>query len=121
MVQARLYALIVAAVALLGGLAWGGRQVYKAGYNSAVMEHQKLVIKQRAIADEIDLKIAKRISSIQVKHVTIRQNLEKELTRDVIYRDCVASDRVLSLTNEAITGEPQPVSDSVVPIAEPIN
>lgn len=121
MLPVRLYVL---AALILGAVVTGGfglRQVYKMGYNAATVENDKLITAQRAIADEIDVKIAKRISLIQVKHVTIRQNLEKELTRDVVYRDCVASDRVLELTNEALTGRSNPSADSVMSAPEPIN
>lgn len=102
--QVRLYVLAALVLGAVGALGFGGRQVYKAGYTAAVVEQQKLVLAQRTIADELDRNLAKHISTIQVKHVTIRQNLEKELTRDVVYRDCAASPGVLQLTNEALSG-----------------
>jgi len=122
MSPARLYVLtaLILGVVVAGG--FGARWIYNAGFNAATLENQNLIQAQRDIAEDLERKVAKSISSIQVKHVTIRQNLEKELTRDVVYRDCVASDRVLGLTNEALTGTgTDTLTDSVVPAPEPIN
>lgn len=121
MLQARLYALIALGVVALGGLAWGGHRLYKAGYNEALLDRVKdaELIQNAALAAQTAASQA--IAKIEVKHVTIRQNLEKELTHDVVYRDCVASPRVLELTNQALTGIPDTPADSVVPVPEPIN
>lgn len=51
---------------------------------------------------------AEEISKIEVKHVTVRQQLETEIREKPVYRDCVADQRVLDLANEAITGAPAP-------------
>lgn len=114
MLQARLYFLVVGVVAIGALLAWGGHRLYKAGFDAAIVQQKTNESLIKAAADAAQAAAAQAISTIQVKHVTIRQNLEKELTRDVVYRDCVASDRVLELSNEAITGRANPTSDSVL-------
>ncbi len=116
----RLYALAGLAVILLAGLGWGGHRLYKAGYDKASLDHVKDAQLIADAAAAVERTTAKAISEIEVKHVTIRQNLEKELTRDIVYRDCVASPRVLELTNEAITGQAEPASDSIVPASVPV-
>jgi hypothetical protein len=117
--QVKLYAFAAAGLLASLGLAWGGRGLYRAGYDAATLDH---VENAKLIADAtraIELSTAKAIGQIQVKHVTIRQNLEKELTRDVVYRDCVASDRVLELSNEALTGRSNAPANSILPPTEP--
>lgn len=121
MLPSRLYALVAVGILMLIGASWGGHKLYRAGYDAAVLEQNtnEQLIQAASLASQTAA--AKAISEIQVKHVTIRQNLEKELTRDVVYRDCVASPRVLELTNEAITGQSDPSSDRVVPTPEPVD
>jgi len=121
MLQARLYILAAASIAILAGLVWGGRTLYRAGYDAAVVDRVKDTELIERATRALEITTAQAISSIQVKHVTIRQNLEKELTRDVVYRDCVASDRVFDLTNQALTGQPDTAADRVVPTAESID
>lgn len=57
---------------------------------------------------------ADAISQIKVKNVTVRQETEREIVH--LPADCVAPDRLLELTNEAITGNPA-VSASELPAA----
>lgn len=121
MLSARLYLLGGLAIALLAGLGWGGHRLYRAGYDAATAQHLKEAQLVESAAKKFEVIAANAISTIQVKHVTIRQNLEKELTRDVVYRDCMASDRVFELSNEAITGRSDSATDSVVSAPEPIN
>lgn len=121
MVQARLLVLAGLGIAIVAALGVGGRALYRAGYDAASLDHVKDVELIERTARAAELAASKAISNIQVKHVTIRQNLEKELTRDVVYRDCVASDRVLELTNEALTGRSNPSANSVVSAPEPAN
>jgi hypothetical protein len=63
-----------------------------------VIRMETLQLAQQAAAEEI--------AKIEVKHVTVRQRLETEIREKPVYRDCVADQRVLDLTNEAITGHP---------------
>lgn len=70
------------------------------------------VIARQATEDQIrfetlqlaQLAAAEEIAKIEVKHVTVRQELETKILERPVYRDCVADDSVFELTNEAITG-----------------
>lgn len=115
----RLYAALGVAVVLLAGIAWGGVALYRTGYNKAVVEQKTKEELLHAATLAFESSAALAISKIQVKHVTVRQNLEKEITHDVRYRECVASPRVLELTNQSITGRSDAPSDSVLPAAQP--
>jgi hypothetical protein len=106
----------MAAIAIM---AWGGHTLYKAGYTAAIAKQRTNEELIKVATEAMEVATAKAISTIEVRHVTIRQNLEKELTRDVVYRDCVASPRVLELTNQALTGGTDTAPNSVVPAAQP--
>jgi len=109
------YVIGVAGLVLVGAATFGGRALYEAGYTAARLE----TLSTETLIEQIALKsqeaAAHEIAKIQVKHVTIRQNLEKELTRDVVYRECVASPRVLELTNSALTRGPDAAADRLLP------
>jgi hypothetical protein len=49
---------------------------------------------------------AEKIAAIEVRHVTVRQQLETQIREKPVYRDCFADQRVLDTVNEAITGNP---------------
>ena len=59
---------------------------------------------------------AHKIAEIEVKHVTVRQQLETQIREKPVYRDCFADQRVFDTVNEAITGNPAP-SQSELPAA----
>ena len=78
--------------------------------NSILAEQRR----QDELIQKIQQTTAQQIAAIEVKHVTVRQQLETEIREKPVYRDCVASDRVLDLVNQAITGA-ESVSAGVVP------
>ncbi len=119
MLQARLYVLGAIGLVVIASAAYGGRVLYRAGFNAALLAQKTNEQLIQEAARAVESSTAQAISNITVKHVTIRQNLEKELTRDVVYRDCVAAPRVFELTNEAITGRSDTASDGVLPASEP--
>lgn len=98
-----LIAVILGLVTAGSGIAW---KAYHLGQDS--------VIAQQARDDRVRMETlrlaqqaaAKEISKIEVKHVTVRQQLETEIREKPVYRDCVTDERVFDLTNEAITGHP---------------
>lgn len=75
---------------------------------AAAQKHDKDLID--AAVSKIDTSVAQRIASIEVKHVTVRQELQKEIVDRPVYRDCVNTPAGLSLINSALTGEPQPLA-----------
>lgn len=58
---------------------------------------------------------ADAIAKIQVRNVTTKQILEREIQTNTVYADCKHSPDGLRTLNEAITGRPQPVSARPVP------
>jgi hypothetical protein len=68
--------------------------------NSILAEQQR----QDELVQKIQQSTAQQIAAIEVKHVTVRQQLETEIREKPVYRDCIADDRVLELVNQAITG-----------------
>lgn len=114
MFPVRQYVYLAAGFAALAAIGFAGRQVYNAGYQAATLEHESRARIIAEAADAFDRQLAKRIGAIKIENVTIRQELQKEIRENVIYRNCVASDRVLGLTNAAITGTPVPASSLVL-------
>lgn len=106
MIGPRTVLLAVGALAIGTGLAAGSRALYKAGWNAREVQ----AVREERLIELAALKAqeaaAEAIAGIKVRHVTIRQELEKEIRENVVYRDCAASDRVFQLSNEAITGKP---------------
>lgn len=119
MFSLRLYIWAGLAAAGIGLLGFIGRQIYNAGYNAAVLKEQERAVQLREAAKAFDDKVAVRIAAIRVMHTTVHQRLQKEVRENVIYRECIASDRVLSLTNAAITGTPVSADTGVVHTANP--
>ncbi len=82
-----------------------------AAREDAMLAEQK---RQDQLVEKIQRSTAEQIAAIEIKHVTVRQKLETEIREKPVYRDCLASERVLDLVNQAITGA-EPAGDSVVP------
>ena len=95
--------LILAAVLALGA---SHTFVYIKGGSAkenAILAEQK---RQDELIAKVQQSTADAIAQIKVKHVTVRQELEKQILERPVYRDCSADDRVLELVNESITGNP---------------
>lgn len=58
---------------------------------------------------------AKAISEIEVKHVTIRQQLEKEVVEKPVYRECRHTPDGLRYLNQALTNSDEPAPSDLVP------
>lgn len=71
------------------------------GKDSAQVEFnlkQELIDEQRRIALEAT---AKELANLEIKNVTIHQKAIKEVTTDVLYRDCIVPDNGLRVLKEA--------------------
>jgi uncharacterized protein (DUF849 family) len=98
------WVLLTAGLALAGAVGGAyikgrsdGRAVEIAG--RVTLEEVARTAREAAIAGA-----AEKIASIEVKHVTVRQQLETQIREKPVYRDCIADQRVLDTVNEAITG-----------------
>lgn len=87
---------------------------YLKGRHDVKLETTASNAKEAALINEavskIDSAVAQRISSIEVRHVTIRQELQKEVVERPVYHDCLNTPAGLSLINSAITGQPATIS-----------
>ena len=60
------------------------------------------------------------IAKIRVQHTTIRQEVEREIRENVVYRDCQHSPVQLQRINAALTGaRPEPAGGGKLPPADP--
>lgn len=66
---------------------------------------------------------AAEIARIRVNHVTVRQEVEREVRENVVYRDCSHGVDQLHRINAALTGAsaPQPAGGSQLPAADTSN
>lgn len=62
---------------------------------------------------------AAAIAALKPRNVTIRQELEREIQTNTVYRDCVVPAGGVRLANEALTGRAQPAGGVELPGAQP--
>lgn len=58
---------------------------------------------------------AGEIAKMEIKNVTIRQTLQREVIREPVYRDCKHTDIGMQLVNEALTGRTVSPGDRKLP------
>lgn len=115
---------IWSSVALAGGLAVAGGGLYlegkKAGRNEQIAKQATI----DQVAAEFERKVAavtaNAISRIEVKNVTVRQQLEREVLTREVFRDCRSGPAAVGLLNGSpgVAAEPaEPAGGSVVPAA----
>jgi hypothetical protein len=111
----RLYVAALGGLAVTVALLAGGKVAYNLGWEARDSQalREEALVQKVALASQASA--ADAISKMRVKHVTIRQELEKEIRENVVYRECVASERVLQLTNEAILGGAVAPGDLILP------
>lgn len=93
---------LVAVIASGLGSGYAGWTLSRDYYAAKAIETKELIERAAQASREA---AATAISGIEVKNVRITQKLETEIREKPVYRDCVADDSVLALTNEAITGQ----------------
>jgi hypothetical protein len=100
------WALLGAVLALVGAI--GGAYVKGRGDGRAVEIAQRVTLEEVAqtAREASQQAAAEQIAKIEVKNVTIKQQLETQIREKPVYRNCVADQRVLDTVNEAITGNP---------------
>lgn len=96
-----LYAALAAFVGI--GLAYYVGRVDGQALGRAVEDRERVVA---AVATEAAASAAAgAISKIRVQHTTVRQEVEREIRENVVYRECVHSPGSLQHINAALTGE----------------
>lgn len=104
--------LIIAALVAVMGAAYGGFTL-GVDHEQASQARQDDVV--RKVVEEVNTATAVSLSKISVKNTTIRQELEREIKTNTVYRDCSHSDDGLRIVNEALTGNARPAGDRKLP------
>lgn len=112
--------LILAALAALAGIT-GGAYLKGRGDGAAV------VIAKQARDDEVRMETlqlaqqgaAEAIAAIEVKNVTIKQRMEREIVEKPVFSDCKSGPDLVRQYNAIATGSPDTVADSELPAAGP--
>lgn len=105
---------IIAVVLLIGAYTFGR-------FDGSRIEQSKQAKAEevaRQLKEATQKSVAEAIAGMEVKNVTVKQKTETEIREVPVYRDCVVSDSVFALTNEAITGI-GPTGRDLMPAAGP--
>ncbi len=102
--------LVAAALAFFSGSVAGWK------INTWKHDSERVAAKEAA---ELTIKAtAKELAKLEVKHVTIRQTLEKEIHEKTIYRDCKHTDDGLRVLNSALSESSDPAELSTTDKAD---
>lgn len=100
------------ACALMAGLYWLGRVDGRALERGEQKRQAEIV---RDVRDAALSGAAEAINKIEVKHVTVRQALEREIVERPVYRDCRHTPDGLRILNQALEPpEGRPPGEGVV-------
>lgn len=75
-----------------------------AGWTVHGWKHDAQLLREEQIVQKAQEGAAKEIAKIEVKNVTIKQKLEREIHEKPVYRDCKHTPDGLRLINDALTG-----------------
>lgn len=97
--------------ALAFALAVGGAYIKGRTDGGAIAraDQAEVIELARKVRDDAQRGAAEAIAAIEVKHVTLRQTLEREIHEKPVYRDCRHDDGSLQRINAALTGR-EPVA-----------
>lgn len=108
------YALLAAGLLFAGIVAGSSWKAYELGQASIIASQAEAEKARQETRDLAMQSAASAIAAIEVKNVTVRQQLEREIVEKPVFRECAADDRVFDLVNEAITGTVS-ASSGIVP------
>lgn len=114
----RIWAFAILGAAIVGALAASYVKGRADGRKVEIAERATLEEVARVAREEASQAAADAIAAQKVQRVTIRQETEREIIREPLPADCVASDRLLELTNAAITGHYHPADSGELPGAD---
>lgn len=109
------YALIAAGAVAVGAFAgtyFYGVHVGAQGERVKQADRADVV---RETRDAAEKGAAAAIALLRPRNVTIRQELEREIQTNTVYRDCVVPADGVRILNEAITGRPELAGDGKLP------
>ena len=102
--------IIIAALVIVAGSYVKGRYDGNEMCEASVLREERIAAQAR---DEALRVTAKAIADIEVKNVTIKQTLEREIREKPVYLSCVHTPDGMRLINAALTN--QPIGDSKLP------
>ena len=105
------YALVGGLLAVIAAFFYG----QSVGEDGAIAKQKTTQELVDAVYDKAQKGAADEIAKIKPKNVTIRQELEREIQTNTVYRDCRVPARGVQLANEALTGRPEPVGGLKLP------
>lgn len=102
---------LIFAAALGFVLATGGAYIKGRGDGVSIAKADQAEVLElaRKVKDDAQRWAAEAIAQIEIKHVTVRQLLEKEIHEKTVYADCRHDADGLRLVNAALTGR-EPVA-----------
>lgn len=114
---AKLAAILLSAALLFGG-GWQVRTWYDGAQDSARLEAEAEGRKLLAtLAKEVATQTEAAIRGITITNRTIYNEVQKEIFRDTVYRDCVLPDAGRLLVNQARSGAAAGKPDLALPAA----
>jgi hypothetical protein len=105
----------LAVAAAIGGAYWAG---HTAGVDSQAARQQRDSDLVAQAGDAAASAAAAAINKIEVRHVTVRQQLEREVVERAVFRDCRSGPDVVRLfnsTNPAAAAASAPAGDGGMP------
>lgn len=105
------YITILVACSLVGAYVFGR-------HDGATMEQAKqqaAILAENEVQQRVDDAIAAGIAKLEVKNVTIRQTLQREIKEVPVYRDCKHSPTGLQSINDALAGSSNTVGNIKLP------
>lgn len=110
-----LLAIVLGWGASVGGAFFYGEGVGEAREKAGQADREALV---REVRDAGQKGAADAIAKLKPRNVTIRQELEREIQTNTVYRDCRVPPGGVRLANEALTGRAEPAGGGELPRAD---
>lgn len=111
------WALAVAVVTWAGSMVAAGLWAYGAGQDHEIAAQSREDAAGRRAAEIAADVSARAIGKLEIKHVTIRQDLEREVQTREIYRDCRSGPDAVRMLNATVgaAGGPDPTAARELP------
>lgn len=116
-----LYAILAGVVAVLLAIGGAGYQGYRMGKDSVIARQARDDAVRMETLQLAQQGAAEAIAEIQVRNVTVRQTLDREIIHVPDYSRCHHSDGGLRSVNAALANQNQPAGDIELPATDPAN
>lgn len=114
MIQGYLIAGLAGILLAVGSSVFVGYKAYKMGGEANELEHQKADALAREISDKAIAVAAAEIGKIEIRHQTIRQEVQREVIEKPVFRDCRNTADSFRLLNDALTNRDTESADRIV-------